>query len=78
MIYVMLNKMVFRVSDCELHASDSWRYVLRRHISYFADEQGLIGLLEHIGEDNPFHERLIALAGDFNSGNPRIPFEAWE
>ncbi|EER39169.1 conserved hypothetical protein [Histoplasma capsulatum H143] len=78
MIYVMLNEMVFRVSDCELYASDSWRYVLQRHISYFADEQGLIGLLKHIGEDNPFHGRLIALAGDFNSGNPRMPFEAWE
>ncbi|QSS55572.1 hypothetical protein I7I53_03488 [Histoplasma capsulatum var. duboisii H88] len=78
MIYIMLNEMVFRVSDCELYASDSWRYVLQRHISYFADEQGLIGLLKHIGEDNPFHGRLIALAGDFNSGNPRMHFEAWE
>ncbi|EEH10324.1 conserved hypothetical protein [Histoplasma capsulatum G186AR] len=78
MIYVMLNKMVFRVSDCELYASDSWRYVLRRHISYFADEQGLNGLLKHIGEDNPFYGQLIALTGDFNSGNPRMPFEAWE
>ncbi|EER45640.1 conserved hypothetical protein [Histoplasma capsulatum var. duboisii H88] len=78
MIYVMLNEMVFRVSDCELHVSDSWRYVLRRHISYFADEQGFTGLLEHIGESNPFHGRLITLAGDFTSESPREPFESWK
>ncbi|PTU22237.1 hypothetical protein P175DRAFT_0514365 [Aspergillus ochraceoroseus IBT 24754] len=77
MIYVMLNEMVFRVRDCELHASDSWRYVLRRHISYFADEQGFAGLLEHIGESNAFHGRLITLAGDFTSESPREPFESW-
>ena len=78
MIYVMLNEMVFRVRDSELHASDSWRYVLRRHISYFADEQGFTGLLEHIGEANPFYGRLITLAGDFTSESPREPFESWK
>ncbi|OJJ42240.1 hypothetical protein ASPZODRAFT_155450 [Penicilliopsis zonata CBS 506.65] len=78
MIYFMLNEMVFHVHDSELHASDSWRYVLRRHISYFADEQGFTGLLEHIGEANPFHGRLITLAGDFTSESPREPFESWK
>ncbi|CEL05752.1 hypothetical protein ASPCAL06867 [Aspergillus calidoustus] len=77
MIYVMLNEMVFRVLDNQLHASDTWRYVLQRHLSYFADEEGLAGLLKHIGEDNPFHERLIELASDFTSENPRQPFGSW-
>ncbi|KAI1940080.1 hypothetical protein LOZ66_002515 [Ophidiomyces ophidiicola] len=43
MIYVMVNEMVFRVSDNQLEAADSWRYVLRRHISYFADEEASMG-----------------------------------
>lgn len=77
MIYVMLNVMVFRVSDQQLHTSDSWYYILQRHISYFADEQGLNGLLEHIGEENPFYQRLIILASSFDLNNPRQPFESW-
>ncbi|KUL81330.1 hypothetical protein ZTR_10085 [Talaromyces verruculosus] len=77
MIYVMVNEMVFRVSDDEMNSVDSWRYILGRHISYFADEDGLNGLLEHIGEENPFYERLINLANSFGHGNPRQPFQHW-
>lgn len=77
MIYVMLDEMVFRVRDDQLHADDSWRYVLQRHISYFADEDGFRGFLEHIGEENPFYERLIALASAFDKKNPRVPFSSW-
>lgn len=78
MIYVMLNEMVFRVSDNQLHADDSWRFVLKRHISYFGDEEGLRGLMAHIGEVNPFHQRLITLAGSFGEDGPREPFGSWE
>ncbi|KAJ9196655.1 hypothetical protein DTO164E3_6185 [Paecilomyces variotii] len=77
MIYVMLNEMVFRVSDDQLKSADSWRYILRRHISYFADEDGLNGFLEHIGEKTPFYKRLIDLADSFGPGNPRQPFQRW-
>lgn len=77
-IHVMLNDIILRVSDEELHGSDAWRYILRRHISYFADEDGFRGLLRHIGEENPFFERLIALAGDFNAERPRSPFTVWQ
>ncbi|KAF7162555.1 hypothetical protein CNMCM5623_007801 [Aspergillus felis] len=77
MIYVMVNEMVFRVNDDELNSADSWRYVLRRHISYFADEDGLGEFLEHIGEENPFYERLKDLANTFGPENPRQPFERW-
>jgi hypothetical protein len=65
MIYVMIDEMVFRVNDDQLKAVDSWRYILRRHISYFADEDGFNGFLEHIGEENPFYRRLIDLANSF-------------
>ncbi|OTA65185.1 kinase-like protein [Hypoxylon sp. EC38] len=78
MIYVMLNEMIFLVSNDQLNAEDSWRYILRRHLSYFADRDGFNGFLQHIGEENPFYERVIALANDFLPGNRRQPFEAWE
>ncbi|KAH1904024.1 hypothetical protein KXW02_007902 [Aspergillus fumigatus] len=77
MIYVMVIEMVFRVNDDELNSADSWRHILRRHISYFADEDGLNGFLEHIGEENPFFDRLIDLASIFGPENPRQPFERW-
>ncbi|KAI4859674.1 kinase-like protein [Hypoxylon rubiginosum] len=78
MIYVMLNEMIFLVSNDQLHAEDSWRYILRRHLSYFADKDGFNGFLQHIGEENPFYERVIALANDFPPGNRRQPFETWK
>ncbi|RFU29242.1 hypothetical protein B7463_g7109, partial [Scytalidium lignicola] len=76
-IYVMLDEMIFRASDEELSGDDSWWYILRRHISFFADEDGFKGLLQHIGEENIFFERLIALAGDFDAERRRSPFMMW-
>ncbi|KAF2966785.1 hypothetical protein GQX73_g6782 [Xylaria multiplex] len=78
MIYVITNEMVFLVSDDQLNAEDSWRYILRRHLSYFADKDGFNGFLQHIGEDNPFYERVITIANDFPPGNRRQPFESWD
>ena len=34
-----------------------------------------MGLLLHIGEDNPFCERLVALAGELEGNNPWMPFK---
>ncbi|KAI1137442.1 kinase-like protein [Hypoxylon sp. FL0543] len=78
MIYVILYEMVFLVSNDQLKAEDSWRYILRRHLSYFADRDGFNGFLEHIGEENPFFERVMALADDFSPGNGRQAFEDWQ
>lgn len=77
-IYVMLDDIVLRVSDEELGGDDAWWHILRRHISFFADEDGFQGLLGHIGEENVFFERLIALAGDFGPGKRRKPFAFWQ
>jgi serine/threonine protein kinase len=77
-IYVMINEMVLRPSNDKLAGDDAWWHILRRHISYFADEDGFKGLLQHIGEDNVFFDRLIALAGDFDSERPRQPFTGWQ
>lgn len=73
----MLKDIVLRCSDDELSADDSWRYVLRRQISFFADEDGLKGLLRWVGEGNPFFQRLITLAGNFDAASPRKPFTKW-
>lgn len=70
--------MVLRASDEELAASDSWRYVLRRQISFFGNEEGFKGLLQWIGEKNPFFGRLVALAGSFGATNPRKSFDKWQ
>lgn len=73
----MLNDMVLRASEEELAASDPWRYILRRQISFFGEEEGLRGFLQWIGEANPFFERFLALAGSFDAANPRKPFGKW-
>ncbi|KAM5498580.1 hypothetical protein McaMca56_003632 [Microsporum canis] len=77
MIYVMADEMVFRVGKDKLEAEDSWHHVLRRHVSYFADEDGLNGFLKHIGKENPFYERFVALASSFGPGEGRQPFQTW-
>lgn len=77
-IYMMLKTMVFWTSDATTSPTgneEAWRHILGRHISYFADEDGFQGLLKHIGEDNPFYERLVILAVEVK---PREPFALWE
>ncbi|KAI1865297.1 uncharacterized protein JN550_008345 [Neoarthrinium moseri] len=76
-IYVMLNDMVLRVTDEQLGGRDVWWHILRRHVSFFADEDGLKGLLQHIGEENVFFQRFIAVAADFDAEKPRKPFALW-
>ncbi|KAI0201850.1 kinase-like domain-containing protein [Astrocystis sublimbata] len=77
MIYMMTNEMVFLVEDKFLHAEDSWRHILRRHLSYFSDRDGFNGLLQHIGEENPFYERIVGLANTFPPDDPPQPFKFW-
>ncbi|KAI9668502.1 MAG: hypothetical protein M1829_005319 [Trizodia sp. TS-e1964] len=76
-VYIMLNDMVLRASEVELAAEDAWRYVLRRQISYFGDNERFKGLLKWIGEVNTFFERLIDLTRTFNMENSRKPIRLW-
>jgi serine/threonine protein kinase len=73
----MVNEIVFCVPDSQLNAEDSWRHILSRHISDFGDEEGVNGLLDHIGEESVFQQRLIDLVGAFGPENPRQPLETW-
>ncbi|KAK3311638.1 kinase-like domain-containing protein [Chaetomium strumarium] len=76
-IYVMLDDMILHAGEAELSGDIAWWHVLRRHISYFGDEEGFRGLLDHIGRESPFHECLIAVAADFDPERPRKPFALW-
>ncbi|RAL05526.1 kinase-like protein [Aspergillus ibericus CBS 121593] len=60
-VYVMTKRIVLRVPDDQLNADDSWRHILRLHLSYFADIDGIERFLEHLGDENP----------------PREPVEKW-
>lgn len=74
-IFVMLNKMLFFL-DCDQSDVDAWWHILRRQISFFADEEGIQGLLRHIGEDDPFHAKLISVAQSLLDEGLQ-PFALW-
>jgi hypothetical protein len=78
MIYITSNEMVVLVSDDQLNVEDSWRCILRRHFSYFADEDVFNGYLQHIRDEGPFYECMIGLVDDFLPGNRLQSFESWE
>lgn len=76
-IYVMFQNMVFWPGDeaATSTSGEAWRPILYNHISYFADEDGFQGLLNHIGEKNDFFERFITIAPEVK---PRKPFSLWQ
>ncbi|AEO62328.1 uncharacterized protein THITE_2106391 [Thermothielavioides terrestris NRRL 8126] len=76
-IYVMLDHMIFHLSAEELQGDKAWWHILQRHVSYFGDEDGILGLLEHLGKENPFFDRVIALVEDFDEEKRRTPFALW-
>lgn len=67
--------MPFKVPIEQLNAPDSWRYILRHHIRFFADLEGFRGLLKHLGKDNPFAECFIEVAATFDAR--RAPISVW-
>lgn len=78
-IYVVLKKMVFwpgeEAATCTSTDGEAWRSILYNHISYFGDWPGFRGLLMHLGEENEYVERLLALLPEVK---PKKPFSLWE
>lgn len=74
----MLGEMVFFPRPGEVEAStqesESWRRILSLHISYFGDNDGLNGILDHLSDENPFTPRIIEVATPFSAPNTRAPF----
>jgi serine/threonine protein kinase len=50
--------------------------VLEHQISYFADQEGLAGFLEHLG-DSPWVNIFQVIRDGFGKENPRRPFTLW-
>ncbi|KAL8928756.1 MAG: hypothetical protein Q9208_001534 [Pyrenodesmia sp. 3 TL-2023] len=76
-IYAVLKRVIFAVDEEELReGEDVLSVVLTRQMSYFADLDGLHGLLKHLG-NSPWCEVFHILAGGFGAENPRKPFAHW-
>jgi serine/threonine protein kinase len=77
-IYAVLKRVILAVDEEELaEGEEPLSVVLERQISYFADEDGLNGLLKHLG-DSPWCEVLKVIRDGFNETNPRKPFSLWK
>lgn len=77
-IYAVLKQVIFAVNEEDLAEGElPLSLVLERQISYFADEEGLSRLLNHLG-DSPWCEVFKILRDGFNETNPREPFSLWK
>jgi len=77
-IYAVLKRVIFAVDEEKLvEGEEPLSVVLERQVSYFADEDGLNGLLKHLG-DSPWCEVLKVIRDGFNETNPRKPFSLWK
>ena len=80
-IYAVLQEVIFAVAEDKLDKGDADHIhaeVLKRQISYFADDDGLNALLNHLDDDNPWGQALWSLRASFNEKDPRRPFSRWE
>jgi hypothetical protein len=77
-IYAVTKALIFCVSKEELGEDEELlSTVLERQLSYFADLEGINGLLEylHMGNpENPWIEVFQTLVSGFKAENPRKPF----
>lgn len=74
----MIKKMIFLLPRKQLEAEDSWRPILRRHISFFADLDSFRGFLDHIGGKSPFSNRILDLFDTFKDKDLRTPVTQWQ
>jgi serine/threonine protein kinase len=64
----MNNTMIFKVNH--LPPEEAKHTILTRHLSYFGDEDGFLGLLKLIGRENPFRNYLLGLARTMDKRQP--------
>ncbi|GIK05575.1 hypothetical protein Aspvir_009688 [Aspergillus viridinutans] len=77
-IFALHKRVIFAVGEEELDEGvDPLAIVLERQISYFADEDGLTGLLRHLG-DSPWVRVFEVIRDGFTKENPRKPFALWK
>lgn len=74
----MLKRVIFAVGDDELGpGEDKIAHVLERQITYFADEEGLVALLEYL-DDNPWVQVFCIIRDGFGKEKPRRPVRLWK
>lgn len=76
----MLREVIFAVAEDKLEKRDGAEIlgeVLERQVSFFADEDGLNALLEHV-DDSPWCHVFQGLRAAFNGKILRRPFSQWE
>ncbi|RAK99287.1 kinase-like protein [Aspergillus ibericus CBS 121593] len=77
-ICVLYKHVILAVGEDELDEGiHRLAIVIERQISYFADEVGLNGLFEHLG-DNPWVPIFKVTWDGLNKENPRQPFALWK
>ena len=75
----MTQIVIFAVDESELpEGVDKLAVVLERQISYFADQDGLNGLLRYLGDESPWCQIFQVIKGSFGKEQPRRPFALWE
>lgn len=76
-VYIMQKSMIFcdGLKDEDFAEGEAFQQIIMRHISYFWNEDDFIPFLKHIGEDNPFFNRIVDMVN--NVQNPRPPFRKW-
>ncbi|KAK0925656.1 hypothetical protein LTR29_018015 [Friedmanniomyces endolithicus] len=78
-IYAVTRLVIFAVDESKLaEGVDKLAVVLERQISYFADEDGLSGLLRYLGDESPWYQIFQVIKGGFGKEQPRKPFALWE
>lgn len=74
----MTKEVIFAVGEEDLgEGEEPLAVILERQISYFADEEGLNGFLNYLG-DSPWCQVLEVLRDGFNKTNPRKPISLWK
>ncbi|KAI9742771.1 MAG: hypothetical protein M1818_003500 [Claussenomyces sp. TS43310] len=77
-IFAILHRVIFYVAQEDLAEDEEpLSLIIERQISYFANEEGLAALLEHLGAEKPWRDVFKALREGFNKTNPRRPFALW-
>jgi serine/threonine protein kinase len=75
----MIKCLVLAVDESELsEGQEKLAIVLDRQISYFADEEGLDGLLRYLGPESPWCEIFRTVFSGFGKDKPRTPVALWE
>jgi len=75
----MVQGVIFAVDESELSEGvDKIAVVLEHQVSYFADEIGMTGFLNYIGQDSPWHEIFSVIKAGFGEEQPRRPFSLWQ